>query len=64
MEMVNRLSMLIENGANVNVNNDNLTTPVYIAIEFENDKVVDVLLKNGANIGARNFDGLNDQCLV
>jgi len=52
-------SILIENGANVNVNNDNLTTPVYIAIEFENDKVVDVLLKNGANISARNFDGLN-----
>ena len=52
-------SILIENGANVNVNNDNLTTPVYIAIESENDKVVDVLLKNGANISARNFDGLN-----
>ena len=52
-------SILIENGANVNVNNDNLSTPVYIAIDLENDKVVDVLLKNGANISTRNFDGLH-----
>ena len=52
-------SILIENGANVNVNNENSSTPICIAIEFENDKVVDVLLKNGANISTRNFDGLN-----
>ena len=49
--------LLIENGADVNIRDDNGSTPLHSAAVFGRAAVAKLLLDNGANLRARNDDG-------
>jgi hypothetical protein len=48
---------LIENGANVNILNNNNETPAFIASRFSSENTLKILLDNGANIHLVNNNG-------
>lgn len=58
------VKLLIENGANVNVEDDKRITPLLLAGTITNgdvdnlksyESIVEVLLKNGANVNKKNY---------
>ena len=49
--------LLIENGADVNIEDDNGSTPLHGAAVFGRAEVAKLLVENGANLQARNDDG-------
>ncbi|RKU30131.1 hypothetical protein C6499_07025 [Candidatus Poribacteria bacterium] len=49
--------LLIENGANVNIKDDNGSTPLHGAVVFGRAEVAKLLVENGANLQVRNDDG-------
>lgn len=52
------IKFLIENGADVNVQDNEDNTPLLNAIQTNNLKIVKLLLENGAKVNVRNRDGV------
>ena len=48
---IDTIKVLIENGADVNIKNEIKKTALYYACERGNEEIVDILIKNGANLG-------------
>ncbi len=55
------VKILIRNGVDVNLADDNLITPLHWAVEYDNDEIVELLLQNGANPGV--LDSLGERPL-
>ena len=49
--------LLLENGADVNIKDDNGSTPLHGAVTFGRTEVAKLLVENGADLRARNNDG-------
>ena len=49
---------LINNGANVNTQNNRLNTPLHYALSYQYYDIADILLKNGADEKKKNDEGL------
>lgn len=52
------LDILHENGADVTIPTFTDDTPLALAVRFENEKAVELLLRRGANVSHSNQDGI------
>jgi len=50
------VKLLIENGADVNIQDDYGKTPLQLAVEYNNDEMVKLLIENGADLNIQNND--------
>lgn len=53
---IDLLQLLIDNGANVNLRNDDLETPLFESL-FSSTKLIKILIENGAKINLQNIHG-------
>ena len=51
------VKLLVENGANINVTDDDAETPLHVAAEDGTLEIVKYLVEKGANVNAVNEDG-------
>ena len=58
------IKYLVEQGANINAQDDNGNTPFFIAFGLKNKKAVEVLIKLGADTNIRANDGSNYRDVV
>ena len=49
MEKIDHIKLLLKNGANPNISNDDGLSPLHAAVSKQNISIVKVLLKYGAN---------------
>lgn len=47
------VKLLVENGADVNLQSDERISPLHWAVEFDNEEIVEYLLSKGADINSR-----------
>ena len=58
------IKFLLHKGANSNSQNKKLNTPLHYALTYQNFKLADLLIRNGADENIKNRDGLAPwQCL-
>ncbi|XP_051169281.1 ankyrin-2-like [Leptopilina boulardi] len=57
MKNIQLVDILLKNGADVNIVNEDGKTPLYVATKLNNIQLVEILLKNGADVNIANHLG-------
>ena len=62
--IVKKLQILIKWGADPNIGNNKMNTPLHYALSYQNFELADILINAGADESIKNYDGLTPwQCV-